>query len=65
MEQAADPEEGMRLARELGDFIVSERLAIPVASRNAIWAVSDRVATWPFIVAHQFLNNVEYIEIDD
>jgi len=56
-----DTEKRMALARELGNYIVRERLAAPIASMSGMWIMGKKVGKVQFITSMATLNSVEYI----
>lgn len=65
MSNEPDLEARLELARELGDFIIEERIFIPIAGVNALWAAGQNVGGAQFISGLGALVNVEYITHGD
>lgn len=62
MAEESDTAARMQLAQELGDIIIDERIAIPVASANGLWVTSERIEGWDPLAGHTKLSSVETIQ---
>ena len=54
-------EQRMVMSREVGDWVVDNRMSIPLVSVNSLWALSDRVGEWQTIASQANFHNLELV----
>jgi peptide/nickel transport system substrate-binding protein len=60
----SDRDKRLELTRELGQYMIDQRLGIPLFAANGIWGAGSKFVSWDNIVGHPFLNNVETIVVE-
>ncbi len=58
-----DLEKRMAAARELGSYVVEQRLGIPLFSTNGLWGLSAKVNRWENVTAYPYFNSLERITL--
>ena len=60
--ESTDPEEKKELQLALGQYIYDNHLDIPIAMKDILWAVSDKIDGWDLNNGNNNLHNLEFIK---
>ena len=60
--EATDPGKRKELELALGQYIYDNYIAIPIAMKDILWAVSAKISGWSLNSGNNNLHNLEYIQ---